>query len=82
MQTESRSRIKKKPELSEYFQIDNYLDVYCTQSKIWRVARIVDIKDKEIEVNYDGTAKKLNELIKVTSSKLAFCRRFTQGTKQ
>ena len=39
----------------------------------------MDMKDKEIEVNYDGTAKKLNEWIKVTSSKLAFCRRFTSG---
>ena len=76
-ESNSRIKLRKKPELIDHLQVDNYIDVYCTHSKTWRVARIVDARDKEIEVNYDGTAKKLNESFKVTSSKLAFCRRFT-----
>lgn len=77
---ESSSRIKvlkKKPELSDQLYLGNYIDVYCIQSKTWRIAHIIGVKDKEVEVNYDGTSKKLNEVIKTTSSKLAFCRRMT-----
>jgi uncharacterized radical SAM superfamily protein len=53
---------RKKPELSEFFQTGTYLDVYCQLSKMYRLARIVGVRDKEIEINFDGTSKKQNEV--------------------
>lgn len=53
---------KKKPEISDYMQVGQYLDVYLSFSKCSKLARIISIKDKEVEVNFDGMAKKHNEV--------------------
>lgn len=57
-------KAKKKPELQEQLFVGNYIDVYHPQSKQYRLAFIISKNDKEIEVTFDGLAKKDNEVFK------------------
>lgn len=53
---------KKKPEIADFMQVGHYFDVYQSSSRQSKLARVIAIKDKEVEFSFDGMAKKHNEV--------------------
>ena len=69
----------KNYNLIQYYKIGYYLDAY-DENNYWRLAKITEfIGEDKIKVNLDGWNNNWDEVFKITSSRLAPLRKYTQG---
>jgi hypothetical protein len=57
-----KSKSRKKPDVQELLVEGEYVDVYCYQSKRYKLAIVLNVSDGEVEVGFVGTYKRSLEV--------------------
>jgi len=77
MNTDLITRIKSA-QPSQILQLGHYVDVFDNYNS-WRNAKIINIKDDNITVSFDGWSSKYDEYHKANSNKVAYFRSHTES---